>query len=116
MLNFGAALLSVNYLLLLIFITLTFLFKTPHLVKSVIRNLYSNPVGSSGSGLIWQTGSTTGSVARSSANNGAPRKPSGLRRSADTESLMPVPPLENVHWMSVTGKYLQCHVNSADIN
>ena len=71
-------------------------------MKSFILNLYNKPVGSSGSGRIWHTGSAIGSVMRSSAKSGAPRKPSGFLSRALTESLMPEPALANVHWMSVT--------------
>lgn len=87
---------------------LTFLFSTPHLLKSVIFRLYIRPVGSMWSGLIWHDGSDSGSTPRSSANSGVPRNPSGFLNLATMESLTtddsanPFPLLENVHWISLT--------------
>lgn len=99
--------LKYTYLILYI---LTFLFNTPHLLKSVIFKLYIRPDGSIWSGLIWHDGSVSGSTPRSSANNGEPLNPSGFFNLAKIESLTtddsanPFPLLENVHWISLTVK------------
>ncbi len=79
---------------------LTFLTTTPHLERSLTSRSYMCPVGSVGSGLIWQSWLVAGSSLRSSAKMGAPWKPSGLRNLAFNWSSMADSP--NMQLMSAT--------------
>lgn len=82
---------------------LTFLFNTPHLVKSKILNLYVNFVASFSSGFIEQLRSFNGLTKRSSANNGCPLNPFGRFNVADIVSPTPAMPCDkNEHCMSLT--------------
>ena len=58
---------------------LTFFFRTPHRLRSVMTRLYINWLESVGSDRIWHSRSKLGSTCRSSANIGVPRNPSGFR-------------------------------------
>lgn len=88
---------------------LTFLLRTPQRAKLETSRLQASPVRSSGSGRIWHSASSRGSIPRSSANSGAPLNPSGFLSLAEMQSLpitLPWRPSEpvNVHWISDTGK------------
>jgi len=82
--------------------SLTLRFSTPHRKKSTIFKSYDSSVGSLRSCLIIQLKSESGLTPRSSANSGAPLKPSGFFKRAVIESPIFDPCDENEHCMSVT--------------
>lgn len=81
---------------------LTFLFSTPHRVKSVILRSKLSSLGSFRSCLMEQAKSASGLTARSSANRGAPLNPIGFFSFAVMMSPRLDPCEANEHWMSVT--------------